>query len=104
MDKKRWIIVGSVILSMSFVLFVLDVTTNRDTIEEGVVSNKTVRKRSLIKDVFEIHDEPKTYTAKVKHYGQISYPEPPKHVFDIENETLRQKGQDEMKIKGKIIK
>lgn len=104
MDKKRWLIIMSVFFSMTAVLFVLNLMQPVEKAQTKKAITKTAPKKQSVKDYFFTHSDDKTTTNRVKQYGEIRYPEPAKHTFNVENTIGLEKNYHDIKTKGKIIK
>jgi hypothetical protein len=104
MDKKRWLIIMSVFFSMGTLLFVLNLVTPSKKVQAPKTVTKVQPKRTGIKDFFFTHEEEKPLSSRVRQHGNIVYPEPAKHTFNIEGSFKQEQNHEEMKTKGKIIK
>ncbi|MDD3002110.1 MAG: hypothetical protein PHF29_10185 [Candidatus Riflebacteria bacterium] len=103
MDKRRWIIVFSVFLCMTFALGFLKTHFKPvESVKKPVIGEGKKNDNFSKKELFEkaVDNAP----TRIKDYGEIQYPEPAPHTFAVENSATIERHENEMKYKGKILK
>ncbi|MDD3378014.1 MAG: hypothetical protein BWY02_00307 [bacterium ADurb.Bin157] len=103
MDKRRWIIVFSVFLCMTFALSLLKSFYRPAENIKKVVVNE-VKKQNYSSKIKNDDKKRDLLPARIKDYGEIQYPEPAPHTFAVENSVAIERNEAEMKYRGKILK